>query len=110
MSGIDAWRRSSQRERCGQLGRQVLERMNSKVYAPVGQRFLDFLGEHALGAHLGKGDVLQAITGCLDDLDFDDVSFAAKKHSDEVRLPECQLRATATYRSEEHTSELQSLR
>jgi hypothetical protein len=62
--------------------------VNSQVDASISERFLDFLGEHTLGANFGKGYFLQAIAGGLDDLDFDDMSLAAEERRDVVGLPE----------------------
>ena len=74
---IDAHRRGRERKWLRQLGGQVLERMHGEIYATVGQRFFNFLGEHALGTHLRECHFLQTVSGGLDDLDFHVVTFDA---------------------------------
>ncbi len=92
---VDARRRGGQRERLGQFGGQILERVHGEIDAALGERLFDFLGEHALGADLGEGDFLQPVAGGLDDLDFDGVALRAQKRGDVVGLPERELRAAA---------------
>ena len=45
--------------------------MNGEVDPIFRQRFLNFLGEHALGADLGESDIGDLVAGSLDDFDFD---------------------------------------
>src|SRR5579863_3208591 len=66
--------------------------MHREVDRALGQGFLNLLGEHALGAHLGEGRVLQPVAGGFDDRDFDRVVFRTQKVGDMMSLPERQLR------------------
>ena len=61
------------------------------VDAAIQERFLDLLGEHALGPDLSEGNVSDLVAGGLDDLQFHLVALLAKQGADMVRLPERQL-------------------
>src|ERR1035438_3790099 len=69
--------------------------MHSKIDCAHVEGFLNLFGEHSFGADLREGDFLKAITGGLDDLDFDAVTLAAKQARNMICLPESELRATA---------------
>jgi hypothetical protein len=84
---INARRGGRKGKGLGKLGGQVFERVNGQVDATFGQRFFNFLGEHALRTDLGEGDLLKAVAGGLDDLDFDLVARATEQPRDMVRLP-----------------------
>jgi hypothetical protein len=51
--------------------------MNGEIDRACLKSLFDFLGKHAFGAHLREGDLLQTVTGGLDDLDFDAVALGA---------------------------------
>ena len=53
--------------------------MYGEIDAAFEQRFFDLLGEHALGADLGEGDVENLVAGGLDDFQFDFVSALAQQ-------------------------------
>ena len=94
---IDAFRRCGKNETGGQLGGQVFERVDGKIDGARRRgSFFDLLGEHALRADLGEGDLLQAIAGGFDDLDLYCVALRTRRAGDVVGLPECELRAAAT--------------
>ena len=66
------------------LGRQIFQAVDGEIDPAVGQRFFDFLGEHALGADLGEGHVEDLVASGLDDFEFDFV--AARAASAEMWL------------------------
>src|SRR5580704_131611 len=68
--------------------------MHRQIDATLGKCFLDFLGEHALGADLGERYFLQPVAGRLDDFDFHRVTARAQERGNVVGLPERELRAT----------------
>src|ERR1035438_1483985 len=70
--------------------------MDGQVHTALSQCLLDLLGKHSFGADLGKGDLLQPITGGLDDLDFDGVPLPAQQGGDVVGLPQGKLRSAAS--------------
>ena len=45
--------------------------MNGEIDAIFGEGLFNFLGEHALGADLGKSDIGDLVAGGLDDFDLD---------------------------------------
>jgi hypothetical protein len=61
--------------------------VDCEVDAAFGERFFNFLGEHAFGADLREGYFLQAVAGCLDDFDFDLMALSAQERSNVVGLP-----------------------
>ena len=69
---------------------------HGEVHAVLGQRFLNFLGEHALGADLGQSDIGNLVAGGLDDLNFDLVSALLEQRLDVIGLPERKLRSAGT--------------
>ena len=66
------------------------------------QRFLNFLGEHALGADLGKGDIGDFVAGRLDDLNLDLMSARFEQRLDVISLPERQLRSAGADAQQRH--------
>ncbi len=66
------------------------------IHAISRQRFLNFLGEHALGADLGQRDIGNLVAGGFDDFNFDLVSTLLEQRLDVVGLPESQLRSAGT--------------
>ena len=75
---------------------QVFQTVHREIDALLGQRFLNFLGEHALGADLGEGDIGDPVAGGLDDLNFDVVPALLEQRLDVIGLPESQLRSAGT--------------
>ena len=51
-----------------EFGGQVLQAVYREIDPILGQGFLDLLGEHALGADFGEGDIGDLVAGGLDDL------------------------------------------
>ncbi len=80
-------------ESSGKFGGEIFQRVDGEIDASGGEGFFDFLGEHALGADLGEGDVGDFVAGGVDDFDFDLVSAGAQEGGDVVGLPEGKLRA-----------------
>ena len=80
-------------EICRNFRGKVFQAVHCKVYTLVEQRFLDFLGEHALGADLGKGDISDAVAGRLDDLNLNLMSTRFEQRLDVRSLPQRQLRS-----------------
>src|SRR5581483_3355066 len=70
---------------------QVLQTMDGEVHAAREQRFLDLLGEHALGADLGEGHIPDLVAGGLDDFDFNLMAADAKFVSNVAGLPKSEL-------------------
>ena len=70
--------------------------MHREIHAIVEQRFLDLLGEHALGADLGKSDIGDAVAGGLDDFNLDLMSALLEQRLDVIGLPERKLRSAGT--------------
>ena len=60
------------------------------------QRFLNLLGEHALGADLGESDIGDSVAGRLDDFNFDLVPALLKQRLDVAGLPQGKLRSAGT--------------
>ena len=67
--------------------------VHGEIDAAFGEGLFDLLGEHALGADLGQGDVGDFVAGGLDDLEFDLVAACAQQRGDVVGLPEGELGA-----------------
>src|SRR5580693_3219932 len=78
----------------GKLGGKVFQTMYCKVDASLGQGLFDLLGEHALGANLGEGNIGDLVAGGLDDFQFDFVTPFAQQGADVMGLPECELGAS----------------
>ncbi len=74
-----------------QPSRQVLKAMHREINLAFGQRLFDLLGEHALGADLGEGDIGDFVAGGLDDLELDLVAALAQQRRDVIGLPESEL-------------------
>ena len=67
--------------------------MHGEIDAASGERFLDFLGEHALGADHGESHVGDLVAGGVDDFDFNFVAARAQERGNVVGLPKGKLRA-----------------
>ena len=67
--------------------------MNGEIDSSGSKGFFDFLGEHALGADLGEGDIGDLVACGVDDFDLDLVPAGQQEGRDVVRLPEGKLRA-----------------
>src|SRR5271165_4849160 len=67
--------------------------MHCEIDAAFGQRILNLLGEHALGANLGESDVGDLVASGLNDLQLHFVPTRAQKRRNVVGLPESQLRS-----------------
>ena len=94
------------RKFCG----QVFQTVHREIDAVFRQRFLNFLGEHALGADLGKGDIGDLVAGGLDDFNFDVVPALLEQRLDVVGLPERSCDPREPMRSRATNFPLRSLR
>ena len=77
----------------GKFGGEIFQGMHGEIDASSGEGFLDFFGEHSLGADLGQGDVGDFVAGGVDDFDLDFVAAGTEKGGDVVGLPEGELGA-----------------
>ena len=93
VAGIDARGCGGEDEAFGQCGGKVLEAVNGEIDASCGKRLLNFQREHAFGADLGEGDLLQTVAGGTDNFQFDGVTGGAQQGCDVMRLPEGELGA-----------------
>ena len=73
------------------LRRQVLQAMHGQIHPPFGQCLFDLLGEHPLGADLGKGHVGDLVARGLDDLQLDLVPTLAQQRGNVIGLPQREL-------------------
>jgi hypothetical protein len=53
--------RAGQHDALRQRRLQVLQAVDGEIHPPIGQRFMDFLGEQALAADVGEGAVLDPV-------------------------------------------------
>ena len=81
---------------------QVFQTVDREIDAVFGQRFFNFLGEHALGADLGEGNIGNFVAGGLDDFDFDFVAARFEQTLDVIRLPERELRSAGADAQQRH--------
>ena len=70
--------------------------MHREIDPLLRQRFLDFLGEHALGADLGESDIGDPVAGGLDDFNFDVMPALLEQRFDVTGLPQGKLRSAGT--------------
>ncbi len=75
----------------GQFGWQIFQAVDGEVNPVFDQGFLDFLGEHALGADFRERHVGDFIARGLDDLQFHGVALRAQQIGNVVGLPEREL-------------------
>jgi len=70
--------------------------VDGEVDAAFEERVLDFLGEEALGADAGEGDVGDLVAGGLDDFEFGFYTELGEACGDPAGLPQGELRAAAS--------------
>src|ERR1017187_9119527 len=87
-----------------QLRRQIFQAVHSEINPVFDQGFLNFLGEHALGADFSEGNVGDFIAGGLDDLEFHGMALSAQQIGDVMGLPESELRAAGADAQAGHQS------
>src|ERR1700750_726451 len=75
------------------FGGKIFERVYSQVDSPGRQRLFDLLGEHALGADFGEGNVGDLVAGGVDDLDLDLVGARSAASGEVVGVREGKLGA-----------------
>jgi len=92
VAGIGALGNGGDGEVGREFGGQVFEAVDGEIDAAFDEGLFDLFGEHAFGADLGEGDLLQPVAGGADDLDGDFVALGAQGAGDVVRLPEGELR------------------
>ena len=81
---------------------QVFQTVHCEVHSFLGQRFLNFPGEHAFGADLGQRDIGNPVAGGFDDFNFDLVSALLEQRLDVIGLPEGKLRSAGTDAQQSH--------
>ena len=69
------------------LSRQVLQAVYRQIDLSRGQRLLDLLDEHPLGADLCESNIRDLVSGRLDDLNLDLMPALLKKFPDVIGLP-----------------------
>jgi hypothetical protein len=88
---VFARRHGGEDEAVGELGGEILERVDGEIGAAVEQGFLDFLGEEALGADFGERDIGDLVAGGLDDFDAASQTSSRQLGLHPVGLPEGEL-------------------
>jgi hypothetical protein len=96
VSRIFALRNRRDGQAFGKLGRQILHAVDGQIDGPGQQRLFDFLGEHALGADLGEGNIGDPVAGGLDDFNFDVMPALLEQRFDVTGLPQGKLRSAGT--------------
>jgi hypothetical protein len=69
---------ASQHNARRQFGFQILEAMHRDINPPIGQRFMDFLGEKPLAANIGQALILHLVARCRDDVFFQRAIFSKR--------------------------------
>src|SRR5580704_7259209 len=75
----------------GNFGGKIFQTMHRKIDASLRQGLFDLLGEHSLGADLGKGNIRDLVAGGLDDFELDFVAALTKEGADVISLPQREL-------------------
>ena len=76
---VFAFQHTGQHNAWRQFGFQILEAMHRDIYAAIGQRFMDFLGEKPLAANIGQALILNLVAGCRDDVFFQRAIFGQRR-------------------------------
>ena len=76
VAGVFALEGAGQHDAVGEFGFEILEAVDSEVYAAGDLGLVDFLGEKALAADVGQTAVLHGVAGGLDGVFFEDVHAA----------------------------------